>query len=407
MRILSCSHNVLLIGLGILCRGYFLPSIYHLQHTYNGISYLRPTSAFEVLYHWLQSRSYRDSYRGLGLNAVSMHRHIDASDHLEAAYTSKKRSSPKKFINHKDKLDKVLIAIRGLNDADSLSTTPTLTDLNHAITTAGRLGRIEDAMEIFNSIKKVGYSPDLMSYNNVIWCAGNAKRTEISRKIFNQLSDSAHLKANVYTYGALMHGFAKTKNYKQALALIDEMTRKGIKANQIVISSAMEACAESGQYKEALELLDRIVALGLKPDVTMINTAIKACSIAGAMDEAESLAETLRQFGSMDLFTYHTLMMGNTKLGRYQRVLNLYSEAQDSSAKLDGGIYSLAMLAALNAKLHFQVPQIADKARSLGIRLTEASYTTLIQVSIVLRLCLMGNVVVEGETDCCLLLLSL
>ena len=36
----------------------------------------------------------------------------------------------------------------------------------------------------------------------------------------------------------------------------------------------------------------------------------------------------------MDLFTYHTLMMGHTKLGRHQKVLALYNEALESSAKV-------------------------------------------------------------------------
>jgi pentatricopeptide repeat protein len=43
---------------------------------------------------------------------------------------------------------------------------------------------------------------------------------------------------------------------------------------------------------------------------------------------------TLRDYGAMDLFTYHTLMMGHTKLGRHHRVLALYEEALSSSAQV-------------------------------------------------------------------------
>lgn len=79
-----------------------------------------------------------------------------------------------------------------------------------------------------------------------------------------------------------------------------------------------------------------------------MNSAIKACCLAGAMDEAEALARSLRSCNSMDLFSYHTLMMGHTKLGAYHKVLQLYEQAIDSNASLDGGVYSLAMLSALN-----------------------------------------------------------
>lgn len=36
----------------------------------------------------------------------------------------------------------------------------------------------------------------------------------------------------------------------------------------------------------------------------------------------------------MDVFTYHTLMMGHTKLGRFYKVLALYEEAIQSTAKV-------------------------------------------------------------------------
>ena len=97
------------------------------------------------------------------------------------------------------------------------------------------------------------------------------------------------------------------------------------------------------------------------------------------MDDAEALAQTLREYGAMDVFTYHTLMMGNTKLARHHNVLSLYEEALSSTAQLDGGVYSLAMLAALNSGLYQQVPRIAERARSEEVALTEASYTILIQ----------------------------
>ena len=142
--------------------------------------------------------------------------------------------------------------------------------MNHAITTAGRAGRIDDAMTIFRSIPKAGYTTDLMSYNNIIWSAGHARRVDQAKKLFQELAGAqqttnyarrisssvdvpapaatvtfrngaaaatavavgsigsvgsptprdnvagpGYLRPNVYTYGALMHGFAKTRSYKQ------------------------------------------------------------------------------------------------------------------------------------------------------------------------------------------------
>ena len=131
-----------------------------------------------------------------------------------SSYSSKyKNSNGKRSGYNVDKsreLELVIAACRGKKGKRI-----TLTGINHAITTAGRAGRTDEAIEIFNSIPIVfGYRPDIMSYNNIIWCAGNAKKVQLAKDLFKELRKS-NLKPNVYTYGSIIHGFAKTKDFKQ------------------------------------------------------------------------------------------------------------------------------------------------------------------------------------------------
>lgn len=303
----------------------------------------------------------------------------DEKDKLLSApkFQGKAKRGQLSFEERKRQVDKVLNICRNPTDSHTLS----LTELNQAIVLAGRIGRVDDAVKMFRSIEALGFQADIMSYNNVIWSAGNAAKADLAKGFLQELLTSRQkLHPNVYTYGALMHGCAKAKNHKLAMAYLERMQSENLIPNQVVLTSAMEACAEAGQYKEALAVMDKMKNVwGMKPDLTMVNAAIKACSLSGAMEEAEGLAQSLREMGTMDVFTYHTLMMGNTKLGRHYRVLALYDEAIASGAILDGGVYSLAMLAALNCGLPQQVPRIADRARNEKVTLTEASYTTLIQ----------------------------
>ena len=134
-----------------------------------------------------------------------------------------------------------------------------------------------------------------------------------------------------------------------------------------------------------------------------LNSAIKACCLAGAMDEAEALAGDLRAYNAMDLFTYHTLMMGHTKMGAYHKVMTLYEEAVESNTRLDGGVYSLAMLSGLNCGSYQSVKRIADRAHSEQVLLTEASYTILVQALAELKepraaLACLDSMLAEGLT---------
>ena len=167
--------------------------------------------------------------------------------------------------------------------------------MNLAITTAGRLGRVEDAMEIFRGISSLKFKPDLMSYNNIIWSAGQAGKIALAKQLFEELlnlpTDIMTREPNAHTFGALIHACAKVKDYKQALIYLNKMLEEDIKPNLVVFTSAIEACSEAGQYKEALNLLNKMKQYNMKPDVTMINAAIKACCMSGKMDEADALSE--------------------------------------------------------------------------------------------------------------------
>lgn len=356
----------------LICECFYIP---HILQTSHKIAAQRRTIASESANHVSSHGVNFNLLLSKRINILLFNQNQKSTD----GYSKQFFSSKQKFRNshgNEDRniqVDKILLACR------SLKPYVTLTELNHAITTAGRAGRINDALEIFRSMEKLDFTPDLMSYNNIIWCAGNQGRVELAKDLFTQLTTKTTLKPNVYTFGALMHSCARSRDFQRALVYLDLMDKLKIRPNLIVFTSAIEACSEAGKYKEALKIMGRMKALGMKPDLTMINAAIKACSLAGAIDEAEVLAGSLREFYSMDLFTYHTLMMGNTKLGRHYRVISLYEEALQSGALLDGGIFSLAMLSALHCGQYHLVPRIADKARSQGVRLTEASYTTLIQ----------------------------
>lgn len=147
-------------------------------------------------------------------------------------------NSGKKYMSNEEKMrqvDKVLTACRNKGKP-----VVSITDVNYAITTAGRGKRFADAYEMFRSLDRLGLEPDLMSYNNMIWSAGNVGKFDLAKQLFNELQERPNLHPNVYTYGALLHGCAKVKGYKQALAYLDRMDYEGIKPNQIVFTSAME-----------------------------------------------------------------------------------------------------------------------------------------------------------------------
>lgn len=269
-----------------------------------------------------------------------------------------------------------------------------LLELNYAITAAGRLGRVDDAVRVFENVQTLGYTPELRTYNNIIWAVGHCGRVDLALHYYQELLQSTNLNAsaatnglpspNVYTYSAVMHAFAKSHNYKEALAFLDDLMCKGKKLNLIVFGAAMDACASIGKYKEALLVLKRAEESGFTADSTLLNTAIKACLVANATMEVNKLFNQVRDNGQADVFTYHLVMSSHFRAGRLRQVLDIFDDAIHSGRVLDAGLFAIAISAAFQLKQYPLLLRLANHADASRIILTDMAYTQVMETYIVL-----------------------
>ena len=67
---------------------------------------------------------------------------------------------------------------------------------------------------------------------------------------------------------------ARRRDYRGALALLDEMRAAGVAPNVYHYNAVISACEKGGQWQRALALLDEMRAVGVAPDVITFNAAI-------------------------------------------------------------------------------------------------------------------------------------
>ncbi|RYY81281.1 hypothetical protein EON63_15780 [archaeon] len=101
--------------------------------------------------------------------------------------------------------------------------------------TAGKLGRLNNSIEIFTYLSSLGYLPDLMSYNSLIYACAHNRRLDLAEEYFNLLQKNLH--PNVYSYAALMHGYARMKDTEGARRLLEMMQREGVEPNNVVLTA--------------------------------------------------------------------------------------------------------------------------------------------------------------------------
>lgn len=81
----------------------------------------------------------------------------------------------------------------------------------------------------------------------------------------------------------------------------------------------------------------------------------------------------------MDAVTYHIMMVAYLRLKQYEKVLNIFEEALQSSCEADDYIYATAITAASESGQYSMVQRIAKLAKVSKVKLSEMTYTNIIR----------------------------
>ena len=98
---------------------------------------------------------------------------------------------------------------------------------------------------------------------------------------------------DVYGFSAAIQACEKCRQWERALSLLEEMQQRGIEPNFVSFNAAISACEKGKQWKRALSLLDEMQQRGLRQTVVSFSAAIQACAAAGQPEPALQVFERL------------------------------------------------------------------------------------------------------------------
>lgn len=133
-------------------------------------------------------------------------------------------------------------AIEILDSLDDLR--PNIAIYTGVISVCGRVGRVEEALEIFQRCLKDHCTPTTATYNALISAFARKGRWQKAVELLHEMSDkTANLKPDVITLSAVLSAYEKAGKAEEALALLGEMeSRYGVRPNVFSYSSAISAC---------------------------------------------------------------------------------------------------------------------------------------------------------------------
>lgn len=90
-----------------------------------------------------------------------------------------------------------------------------------------------------------------------------------------------------------MH-LAKCARWREALAVFERMSAKGVTPNSYCLNATLDACAAAGEWKQCLSVLERAKSSGLETNEISYNICIAAC---GSGKQWQRALELLREMG--------------------------------------------------------------------------------------------------------------
>ena len=118
--------------------------------------------------------------------------------------------------------------------------------------------------------------------------------------------------------------YGRTRDWRSAVSLLDEMRRVGVEPNLFSYSAAISACAKDAQWERALSLLEEMPQRGIEPDVICFSAAITACEKGRQWERAVALLEEMRRRGVQpDVICFNSIISAFEKGGQWERALEL------------------------------------------------------------------------------------
>ncbi|PON56700.1 Tetratricopeptide-like helical domain containing protein [Parasponia andersonii] len=190
---------------------------------------------------------------------------------------------------------------------------------NSLISGLGHQGEFKDALDMFRKMQSVSVEPDDFTLVGVLNSCANLGLLELGKWVHAYI-DRNQVDADGFMGNALVDMYAKCGSIDQAFSVFQSMKRRDVYSyTAIIVGFAMH-----GEAKRALDIFAEMPQMGIKPDEVTFIGVLTACSHAGLVVEGKKYFEDISYVYNLRPQTEHYGCMVDL-LGR----AGLIEEAQE------------------------------------------------------------------------------
>ncbi|KAF2309434.1 hypothetical protein GH714_002430 [Hevea brasiliensis] len=157
-----------------------------------------------------------------------------------------------------------------------------------------KVGKLDEAQEVFTKMLGRGYTPSVYTYSSLIDRLFKDKRMDLALKVLSKMLENS-CAPNVVIYTEMIDGLCKDGKTAEAYKLMLLMEEKGCHPNVVTYTAMIDGFGKAGRVDKCLELLQQMCSKGCAPNFVTYRVLINHCCAAGLLDEAHRLLEEMKQ----------------------------------------------------------------------------------------------------------------
>ncbi|PRQ58667.1 putative tetratricopeptide-like helical domain-containing protein [Rosa chinensis] len=224
-----------------------------------------------------------------------------------------------------------LSLFKEMKDLNSDSVFPDLSTYNSLIHVLCLVGKVDDAVTVWEELKCSGHEPDAITYRILIQGCCKCYRIEEATKIFSEMQNNGY-NPDTVVYNSLMDGLFKARKVNEGCQMFERMVQYGVRASTWTYNILIDGLFRNARAEAAYTIFCDLKKKGQFVDgVTYSIVALQLCR-EGLLEEALELVEEMEMRGfTVDLVTISTLMIGLYKHSRWDWTDKLMKRIRDGN----------------------------------------------------------------------------
>ncbi|KAI3894675.1 hypothetical protein MKW92_049212 [Papaver armeniacum] len=204
----------------------------------------------------------------------------------------------------------------------------------------GRLGNLQNGMEVHGYAIKHGLDSDLQVGNTLIDMYAKCCCIHYMTQVYDEMPNK-----DLISWTSMIAGYAQNHCYLEALELFREVQMKGIKVDSMIIGSVLLACGGMKCISSVKQIHANILRLNLF-DHVLENTIV---DIYGECGNTEYASLIFRRIGNKDVVSWTSLISSYVRNGMENEALEVFYKMGETGVKPD--LVSLLSILSASASL--------------------------------------------------------